>query len=177
MAAILKPTAVPNIFDSLPKYLQATQLKHIWLLSTNTIYIIYSRPRTSIPEPSLCSEEPTAAKQSEEVTPDSPNKRLRGRLKIAPEICIPNLLKKVNTFNHTLQRLQNTARIQKNLFALLLNKNKIQSAKLDSTDGCLRELVENEAKNKNIKKVYSQRIKEFAITVYEYSTIFRLRLS
>ncbi|XP_067944989.1 THAP domain-containing protein 1-like [Watersipora subatra] len=109
MAAILKPTAVPRVFDSLPKYLQPTQPKHRRLLC---------RPTPSPPdrdelvlEPPLWYEEPTVAKQSVETIPDPLHKRTRGRPKIAPEIRIPNLLKKVNTLNHKLQRLQNTTSI------------------------------------------------------------------
>ena len=77
----------------------------------------------------------------------------------------------VNTLQKKVKRLERKLEIQKNLLDILQQENQLQSAKLGSIDGCLSELVENQAKNvcRKTKKVYTDNIKEFAMTMHYYS--------
>ena len=138
---------------------------------------VSDQPPASLFSPT-CSEtdnQQQAVRASEAHKPQ----RKKGRPKIAPEIRIPNLVRKVNTLKHKVRRLDKKARVQKNLLGILQQKNKIPSAKLSSIDGCLQELVDYEMKNRCRKtnRKYSEKLKEFALTMYYYLPTAYLCLS
>ena len=66
---------------------------------------------------------------------------------MSPSTRIPKLRQHINTLQKKVKRLEKKLEIQKNLLDILQQENKIQSAKLGSIDGCLSELVENQARN------------------------------
>ena len=76
---------------------------------------------------------------------------------MSPSTRIPKLRQQFNTLQKKVKRLEKKLEIQKNLLDILQQENKIQSAKLGSIDGCLSELVENQARfvSKKTKKVYT----------------------
>lgn len=50
------------------------------------------------------------------------------------------------TLLYKVRRLENNV-VQKNLLDIMLRKHKIQTARLDAIDGCLPDIVQNEAAN------------------------------
>ena len=166
MPAILKPNAIPTVFPAFPSYLQPTQTKQRRAITRRAP----SEPMMQESDQPPCSETDNQEQAVRASEAHKPQRKI-GRPKVAPEIRIPNLVRKVNTLKHKVRRLDKKARVQKNLLGILQQENKIQSAKLSSIDGCLEELVDNEMKNRCRKtnRKYSEKIKEFALTMYYYS--------
>lgn len=175
----LKDDAVPSIFPSYPPLLQPAPAKKRRVL-------VRSNPTE--PSPATATE-PTEDAQDTQDTQDIQDdtvvdaggegqsrptmlaRRRVGRPKVNPEVRIPQLKRRIKTLSQRLQRVQKKAKVQKNVLHLLQRDNKIQHAKLDSIDGCLAELVANEAENRGrkTKKSFSQPVKEFVLTMYYYS--------
>jgi hypothetical protein len=132
--ALLKKDAIPTIFQSFPHYLQTPEPKERRKLQRN-------EPSSIIPSENTVTEPTT----------DTPKQR--GRPIEDPAVRIPKLKKKINTLRRSVSRLQNKARIQRNLLQILQKENKIQNTQLSALDGCLGELVKNQAVNKTRKTV------------------------
>lgn len=174
---LLKRGIIPNRFDSYPAHLQPPSEKRRRLLTrtasaepeveTDASQLIEETPDTNAESPITShGESPSTAS-----TPSRPWSRPVGRPIQSPSIRIPILRQRVNTLKKKVTRLERKLDIQQNLLQVLQQENKLQSAKLSSIDGCLSELVENQAKNihRKTKKDFSDRIKEFAITMHYYS--------
>ena len=111
-------------------------------------------------------------------------KRSRGRPKLSNTVKIRFLKKRVDSLRQKVRRLQKKAIIQTKLLETLQRDNQLQHTRLDSIDGCLAELVENQTRNKNrkTKKNFSLKIKEFSLlcifiaqkptATYEHNLLF-----
>lgn len=157
--ALLKPNAKPTIFNAFPAYLQPPAKKR---RRSPTKRVVEEEADELPPPMSPLPDCPITPKQSE---------RQIGRPRQPPELYIGKLQRKVRTLQQRVRRLDKKARVQRNLLQLLQKESKIQHAQLESIDGCLSELVLNEATNKGrkTKKTFSQKIKEFSITMFYYS--------
>ena len=164
--ALLKGDAVPSIFSSYPTYLQSPPAK------TRRILVRGDVAGPSSAGADVAEQISEIPETTNEVAPAEPvEKKPRGRPPIPVKKQLPKLRKSVHALRKQVLRLKRKAQIQKNVLALLQKDSKIQQAQLDVIDGCLGELVKNQAKNKIRKKrkEYSQKIKEFALTIYYYS--------
>ena len=155
----LKDDAKPTLFPNYPTRLQPQPVK-----KRRTLVRVTSK---ASPTTSSSTEPPQEGPSTSSID----DRTRPGRPKIPPEVHIPRLRRRVKTLSQKVIRLRNKARIQSNMLRLLQRENKLQQVQLDSIDGCLTELVKNQAKNKNrkTKKAYSQKIKEFSLTIYFYS--------
>lgn len=172
MKPLLKSEAMPTKFPTLPALLQPTPPKRRRILvrsplvqqSASDSQDIVQDEADSPPTPPPPSAPPAAT------TTIAP-KRKRGRPKVSPEVRIPAMKRTIDTLQQKVSRLKKRTRIQKNLLKMLQKENKLQFAQLDSIEGCIGELLKNQAINKGRKtnKTYSQKIKEFALTLYFYS--------
>ena len=195
---LLKRGVVPNTFKSYPEHLQppaekrrrvllrnippsfenlSTQTQH-QSLESSTAPDMRTTSHNILPEEPLPSTSsyipvtlPQTPKGSTSPSPQTTPRKQMGRPKVSPSTRIPKLKQQVNTLQKKVKRLERKLEIQKNLLDILQQENQLQSAKLGSIDGCLSELVENQAKNvcRKTKKVYTDNIKEFAMTMHYYS--------
>jgi hypothetical protein len=161
---LLKVDAIPTNFPTYPALLQPTSSKGRRLIVRKIL-------------PPVTTEEAHASTTQTDATvcetsmdrPITPKRS--GRPKLPPEQRINKLKQTVNALRKKVRRHQNKTRIQKNLLNILQKENKLQSAQLESIDGCLSELIKNQAINRQRKrnKNFSQKIKEFAFTMHFYS--------
>lgn len=161
--AMLKNDAVPTIFPAHPTYMLTPQpKKRRKLLRVSRIEPPATIMPTSTNDPAIEAMELL----TENVTP-----RRRGRPKQDPAVRIPKLTRRIATLKTRVCRLRKKARIQQNLLGILQKENQIQNTQISSIDGCLNELVKNEAINRSRKtnRVYSEAVKAFAITMHYYS--------
>lgn len=149
----LHNNAVPSIFPSFPERLQKAPEKK----------------RRVLVRPELTTEAHEAGPSS---APDPPSlPPVRGRPKLTDKQKLVNRDRTIRRLKAKLSRTQKRYKIQNKLLKILQQENRIQHTKLDSVTGCLKELMENESKNKAQlhNRRYSDKIIRFALTMFYYS--------